>query len=167
MQKIRLLNKTEYRAHGVPPWSPWGAVQDAYLVEDSRVVVVSTASHGGAYVREGADRDRITAIIGPKFVPWAHRGGDPLGCGRTWWEEDADIWIPLLILCPYEDEVVWGAKLARRTAEGFRDPDHVYLKALQNAIDYAERRSGSGDPAVRAEMRRLRERDAAVMPIVR
>lgn len=78
-------------------WSPWGAVQHVEPLADG-VVFVSTASHGGAWLREAAQA-RIPAAIAPMH-------------GRTWFEEDCEIWAPLLVFGVHDAENDRGRAVA-------------------------------------------------------
>ena len=71
--------------------SPWGRIQSVSPLGTSAAVIVTTASHGGAWVPQ-AELHRIPDRWREYGARWAH------GYGEQWYEEDSAIAAPLCYL---------------------------------------------------------------------
>jgi hypothetical protein len=78
-------------------WSPWGAVDGVEVLAEG-VVFVSTPSHGGAWLSTAAQ----TRMPGPL---------QPMH-GRMWWEEDCEVWAPLLVFDVHDADNTRGRAIA-------------------------------------------------------
>lgn len=114
--------------------SPWGAV-DGVEVLAPDVVFVSTPSHGGAWLSPAA-QTRMPAALQPMH-------------GRTWWEEDCEIWAPLLVF-------------------GLHTPDNTRSQAIAILArwkpDWLDALAAPCDVVNAAQTRRIQDLKAQIAP---
>jgi hypothetical protein len=77
-------------------WSPWGAIDAVEVIADG-VVFVSTPSHGGVWLSAEAQL-RMPEAIKPMH-------------GRQWFEEDCEIWAPIVVFRAHSPESTRSAAI--------------------------------------------------------